>query len=61
MAPTRRCTSVSAFATQSGLCLGQEGTRDKGHEIVALKALLGALTLKDCTVTIDAIGCQKKN
>ena len=51
---------VSAFATQSGLCLGQEGTRGKGHEIVAIKALLEALTLKDCTVTIDAIGCQRE-
>ena len=49
---------VSAFATQSDLCLGQEGTRGKDHEIVAIKALLEALTLKDCTVTIDAIGCQ---
>ncbi len=51
---------VSAFATQSGLCLGQEGTRGKGHEIVAIKALLEALKLKDCTVTIDATGCQKE-
>jgi predicted transposase YbfD/YdcC len=51
---------VSAFATQSGLCLGQESTRGKGHEIVAIKALLEALTLKDCTVTIDAVGCQKE-
>ena len=51
---------VSALATQSGLCLDQEGTRGKGHEIVAIKALLETLTLKDCTVTIDAIGCQKE-
>lgn len=51
---------VSAFATQSGLCLGQEETRGKGNEIVDIKALLETLTLKDCTVTIDAIGCQKE-
>jgi len=51
---------VSVFATQSGLCLGQEGTRGKGHEIVAIKALLKVHTLKDCTVTIDAIGCQRE-
>ena len=49
---------VSAFATASGLCLGQEGTRGKGNEIAAIKALLGTLTLKGCIVTIDAIGCQ---
>jgi predicted transposase YbfD/YdcC len=49
---------ISAFATESGLCLGQEGTRGKGNEIIGIKALLETLTLKDCIVTIDAIGCQ---
>ena len=49
---------VSAYATASGLCLGQEGTRGKGNEIAAIKALLGTLALKGCIVTIDAIGCQ---
>jgi predicted transposase YbfD/YdcC len=49
---------VSAFATQSGLCLAQEGTRGKGNEISAIKTLLDTLTLKGCIVTIDAIGCQ---
>ncbi len=49
---------VSAYATASGLCLGQEGTRGKGNEIGAIKALLETLTLKGCIVTIDAIGCQ---
>lgn len=49
---------ISAFATGSGLCLGQEGTRGKGHEIAGIKALLQTLTLKGCIVTIDAIGCQ---
>ena len=49
---------VSAFATASGLCLGQEGTRGKGNEIAAVKALLDTLTLKGCIVTLDALGCQ---
>lgn len=49
---------ISAFVTDSGLCLGQEGTRGKGHEIAGIKALLDTLTLKGCIVTIDAIGCQ---
>ena len=51
---------VSAFATitASGLCLGQEGTRGKGNEIAAIKALLDKLTLKGCIVTLDVIGCQ---
>ena len=49
---------VRAYATASGLCLGQEGTRGKGNEIAAIKALLDTLTLKGCIVTLDAIGCQ---
>lgn len=49
---------ISAFATGSGLCLGQAGTRGKGHEIAGIKALLDTLALKGCIVTIDAIGCQ---
>lgn len=50
--------TISAFATASGLCLGQEHTRGKGNEIAAIKALLDTLALKGCIVTIDAIGCQ---
>lgn len=49
---------LTAYATASGLCLGQEGTRGKGNEIPAIKALLDTLYLKGCIVTIDAIGCQ---
>jgi predicted transposase YbfD/YdcC len=49
---------VSAYVTRSGLCLAQEGVRGKGNEIPAIKALLETLYLKDCIVTIDAIGCQ---
>lgn len=50
--------TISAYATASGLCLGQEHTRGKGNEIAAIKALLDTLALKGCIVTIDAIGCQ---
>lgn len=50
--------TISALATASGLCLGQEHTRGKGNEIGAIKALLETLALKGCIVTIDAIGCQ---
>jgi predicted transposase YbfD/YdcC len=49
---------LTAYATAAGLCVGQEGTRGKGNEIPAIKALLGTLYLKGCIVTIDAIGCQ---
>lgn len=54
---TPPCT-WSAYATTSGLCLGQESTHGKGNEIAAIKALLDTLTLEGCIVTIDAIGCQ---
>ena len=50
--------TISAYATASGLCLGQEHTRGKGNEIPAIKALLDTLALKGCIVTLDAIGCQ---
>lgn len=49
---------ISAYASQSGLCLGQEATRGRGNEIAAMKALLDTLVLKGCIVTIDAMGCQ---
>lgn len=50
---------VSAFATQSGLCLGQVSTQEKSNEITAIPQLLCLLDVKGCIVTIDAMGCQK--
>ena len=50
---------VSAFATQSGLCLGQVATQEKSNEITAIPQLLSLLDIKGCIVTIDAMGCQK--
>ena len=49
---------VSAWATHSGLVLGQEATRAKSNEITAIPRLLQLLALTDCVVTIDAMGCQ---
>jgi predicted transposase YbfD/YdcC len=49
---------ISAYVSASGLCLAQEGTRGKGNEIPAIKALLDTLSLRGCIVTLDAIGCQ---
>lgn len=51
---------VSAFASLQGVCLGQVATDEKSNEITAIPRLLELLTLKGCTVTIDAMGCQKK-
>jgi predicted transposase YbfD/YdcC len=51
---------VSAYATSDRICLGQKATDEKSNEIKAIPELLDMLTSKGCTVTIDAIGCQKK-
>jgi predicted transposase YbfD/YdcC len=51
---------VSAYATESGLILGQEKISDKSNEITAIPELLDRLYLTGCIVTIDAMGCQKK-
>ena len=51
---------VSAWATANRLVLGQVKVRSKSNEIKAIPKLLRVLALKDCIVTIDAIGCQTK-
>jgi predicted transposase YbfD/YdcC len=50
---------VSAWATANRLSLGQVKVANKANEIVAIPELLEMLTLHDCIVTLDAIGCQK--
>ena len=50
---------VSAFACENGLCLGQKEVGDKSNEVTAIPLLLDLLSLKDCVITIDAMGCQK--
>jgi predicted transposase YbfD/YdcC len=49
---------VSAWASQNRLVLGQLKTEEKSNEITAIPELLKLLVLKDCIVTIDAMGCQ---
>jgi predicted transposase YbfD/YdcC len=49
---------VSAWATASGLVVGQVATDAKSNEITAIPALLRLLALEGATVTIDAMGCQ---
>lgn len=50
---------VSAWASQSGLTLGQVAVDSKSNEITAIPQLLELLDLRDKVVTIDAMGCQK--
>jgi predicted transposase YbfD/YdcC len=49
---------VSAWATASGLVVGQVATDTKSNEITAIPALLRLLALEGAIVTIDAMGCQ---
>lgn len=51
---------ISAWATRSGLILGQLKTEEKSNEITAIPELLGMLDIGGCTVTIDAMGCQRE-
>ena len=51
---------VSAFSAVNGISLGQIKTEDKSNEITAIPALIEALDLEDCIITIDAMGCQKE-
>lgn len=51
---------VTAWATESGLTLGQVACADKSNEITALPELLKLLDLRGGTVTSDAMGCQKE-
>lgn len=50
---------VSAWASASGLTLGQVKVDEKSNEITAIPKLLRVLELQGCIVTIDAMGCQK--
>ena len=49
---------VSAFSNDNDLVLGQLKVDNKTNEITAIPELLKDLYLKDCIITIDAIGCQ---
>ncbi len=49
---------ISAWAADNRLVLGQVAVDDKSNEITAIPQLLDLLDLRDCTVTIDAPGCQ---
>ena len=51
---------VSAFCQRNHVVLGQLATEVKSNEITAIPKLLELLELKDTTVTIDAMGCQKQ-
>ncbi len=49
---------VSAWASSNRLILGQVKKNDKSNEITAIPELLDQIMIKNCIVTIDAMGCQ---
>lgn len=51
---------VSAWACANKLTLGSVKVRDKSNEITAIPKLLKLLNITNCTITIDAMGCQKE-
>jgi len=51
---------VSAFASKSGLVLGQEKVTEKSNEIKAIPQLLDLLDIRGSIITIDAMGTQKE-
>jgi predicted transposase YbfD/YdcC len=51
--------SVSIWATEFGLTLGQVATEEKSNEITAIPELLRLVDIKGAIITIDAMGTQK--
>ncbi len=51
---------ISAWATESGISLGQLKVAGHENEIVALPALIEQVVMPGAVVTIDAIGCQRE-
>ena len=49
---------VSAWASESNLVLGQVRVNEKSNEITAIPTLIENLMIKDCIITIDAMGTQ---
>lgn len=50
---------VSAWASETGILLGQRKTDEKSNEITAVPELLKLLFIKGCIVTVDALNSQK--
>lgn len=51
---------VSAWASENGMVIGQVKTDEKSNEITAIPELLDLIFVKNCIVTIDAMGTQTK-
>ncbi len=52
--------SVTVWASEYGLSLGQVACGEKSNEITAIPVLLKLVDVAGAVVTIDAMGCQKE-
>lgn len=50
---------LSAWVSETGICIGQQKVGDKSNEITAIPELIDNLVLKGTVSSVDAIGCQK--
>lgn len=51
---------ISVYLENYGLSIGQLKVGEKTNEIKEIPKLLKKLDISNCTITIDAIGCQKE-
>ena len=51
---------MTAYPQNDRVCYSQETVEGKGHEIAGIMQLLENLKIRNCIITIDAIGTQKK-
>lgn len=51
---------ISAWATETGVALGQLRVADHANEITALPALLEQVVVAGTVITSDAMGCQRE-
>lgn len=58
--PTTSLHLISAWACDNQLTLGQLAVDGKSNEITAIPKLIDQLDLEGHTVSLDAMGCQKK-
>ena len=50
---------LTAWVSESSVCVAQKKVDDKSNEITAIPELLDNMNIKEAVVSIDAIGCQK--
>lgn len=51
---------ISAWATETGIVLGQMAVDPESNEITALPLLLETIDIEACDITADAMHCQKE-